>query len=573
MILSSYMAEESPPESTDAREWARVRRILHHALELAPPLRPGYLDEACEGDAGLRAEVESLLAASEKSALLDRTVPTSVLSTEIVDTMTAGRVIGHYRLVAKIGEGGMGAVYKAIDTRLDRPVALKVVSGASGDWKQERRFAREARAASALNHPNIVTIYEFDTQDGLDFIAMEYVQGTTLTELLEHRAVPLETMLDYARQAAGALAKAHAAGIVHRDLKPANIMVTAEGAVKVLDFGLAKLRKAAADPDATQTQALTMPGISVGTPAYMSPEQAKGEAEDARTDIFTFGIILYEIAYGRRPFHGRSTHATMYQIVYEEPSALGNVDPPVTPQLASLIARCLRKDRAERPQSMVEVASALAGMPAVADAPAVSAVTRRVSRRALAAAGGLGAVAIAAGLWSWNSAGRTLTWRIEAQKMRDGAPVSEPYAASPEDVFEAGWRFRVRVRSPQAGFLYLINEGPGERGERRLWVLYPGVPNAAALAPDQDGATGWYVFDPNPGTEKLWIVWADRPLNAIEQSLSGAGHGEVRDAAQAGTLQVLLAGMGKARPAGSSGDFQLRGTDGVLGNFVELRHR
>src|SRR5262249_16472271 len=159
------------------------------------------------------------------------------------------------------GEGGMGAVYKALDTRLGRPVALKVLTHGAGSWTHERRFAREARAASALNHPNIVTIYEFNTHDGLDYISMEYVQGTTLSKLLAERSLPVATLLEYARQAAGAIAKAHQAGIVHRDLKPGNIMVTPDGMVKVLDFGVAT--RQSADPDTTRTQPLTVAGTVV----------------------------------------------------------------------------------------------------------------------------------------------------------------------------------------------------------------------------------------------------------------------------------------------------------------------
>jgi serine/threonine protein kinase len=531
-------------EATDAREWARVRRILHHALELAPTLRASYLDEACESDHGLRAEVESLLAASDRSAVLDRDLVPPLPATEIIDDMTAGRKIGHYVLVDKIGEGGMGAVYHAIDTRLDRPVALKVISGASGDWAQERRFAREAKAASALNHPNIVTIYEFDTQDGVGFIAMEYVQGTTLARLLADPAIPLATLLSYARQAAGAIAKAHAAGIVHRDLKPANIMVTPDGVVKVLDFGLAKLHKASSDTDATETQ-VTMVGTSVGTPAYMSPEQALGDPEDARSDIFAFGVILYEIACRRRPFQGRNAHATMYQVVHEEPPPPASLNPAVTPELASLIAHCLRKDRAARPRSMEEVAAGLAG---VSPAP-----PRRLSRRALLALPVLG---LAGGVWLLlrPPAPPTLTYTIEAQKMKDGLPLGEPYAASAADVFEAGWRFRLRVRGSRPGLVYAIDDGPGDRGQSRLWVL-------AALPATQDVTTPWNFFDVNPGTEKLWIIWADRPVDALEGPLRGGGHGEVQDPTQTEAIRAFLAGVGKGARAG------------VLGYLTELRHR
>src|SRR5215831_5455728 len=228
VIVSSYMPDPAPGPM-DAREWVRIREILHGALELDPQLRPAYLDAVCGEDARLRTEVESLLAAAGQPAFFDG--PAAVTAT--ITGLAPGRRVAHYQVLGKIGEGGMGAVYHALDTRLERPVALKVLVHA-GNPTGERRFVREAKAASALNHPNIVTIYEFDSDEGLDFIAMEYVQGRTLKQLLDQRSVPVSTLLDYARQAAAAVARAHEAGIVHRDLKPGNIMVTHEGIVKVL---------------------------------------------------------------------------------------------------------------------------------------------------------------------------------------------------------------------------------------------------------------------------------------------------------------------------------------------------
>jgi serine/threonine protein kinase len=347
VVVSSYMAGRQAPDPMDAEEWARVRAILHRALELAPELRLAYLDDACRGDAHLRTEVESLLAASERSAFIDRPAlasdaPTVTIEQAPPSLLKVGQTVAHYQVVEKIGEGGMGEVYKAVDTRLDRLAALKVISHALGGGHEKQRFAREAKAASALNHPNIVTIYEFNTECGLDFIAMEYIQGATLNKLIGERKLPLETLLEYARQAAGAIAKAHAAGIVHRDLKPNNIMVTAEGVVKVLDFGLAKQEhSAASDPESTQTQALTVAGTVVGTPAYMSPEQAMGEPADWRSDIFSFGVLLYEIACGRRPFQGKNSQAMLHQIAHKDPPSPAEVNPAAPPELAALIEKCL----------------------------------------------------------------------------------------------------------------------------------------------------------------------------------------------------------------------------------------
>jgi hypothetical protein len=474
----------------------------------------------------------------------------------------------------------MGAVYKAIDTRLERAVALKVISEAQAGWVLERRFAREAKAASALNHPNIVTIYEFNAQDGVDYIAMEYVQGTTLNTLCAGDRPPIATLLEYARQAAGALAKAHEAGIVHRDLKPANIMVTGDGLVKVLDFGLAKREHPAADdPDATQTQGLTQAGRSVGTPAYMSPEQVMGEVEDWRSDIFSFGVILYELACGCRPFGGKTVHATMTLIAHEEPAAPAEVNPSVPAALAVLIERCLEKNPAERPQSMEEVAAALA---AIVQAPPAS-PTRGNTRRWLLAGvlGAVGLVALAAVLWV--SRGNQpaalprpgLTYTIEAQKMRGGQPLGEPYAASAADAFEGGWRFRLRAQPAQSGFFYLINEGPDETGAARLWILYPKGPGTAA-PPNQETLTGWMVFDRNPGTEKLWIVWSGQPVSAFEKTLSGGTGGRVESQDTAAAIKTLLAGLRPAqRKLERSGAIKLEpdGSAGILGEVLELKHQ
>lgn len=355
-------------------QWVRVREILDQALRLPPGERPAYLDRACGADTSLRAEVESLLEAAARSAFFDQPALTATmtLSQDTGDELEPGRKVSHYEVVGKVAEGGMGAVYRAIDTNLGRPVALKVISRAFISTDDKRRFAREAKAASALNHPNIVTIYEYNSEAGLDFIAMEFVEGVPLDKLLRQRGTPLPVLFDYARQVASALAKAHALGIVHRDLKPGNIMITTDGVAKVLDFGLAK--QETADPDQGTATALTRVGMVMGTPAYMSPEQAMGEAVDYRSDIFSFGVILYEMVSGRRPFQGENAQATLRQILYKEPTPLGDTAPGAA---SDLISKCLRKKREERLASMTD-AVALLSPPHVA--PAVS--PRRRTRNA-----------------------------------------------------------------------------------------------------------------------------------------------------------------------------------------------
>jgi serine/threonine protein kinase len=299
-----------------------------------------------------------------------------------------GQTLGHYRIEAKLGKGGMGVVYRARDTRLERPVAIKVLAAeAVASPERKKRFVQEARAASALNHPNIVHIYDIDQIDGVDFIAMEYVPGHTLADRMSGRALPLVETLKYAVQIADALARAHAAGIVHRDLKPANVMVGEDGRVKLLDFGLAKLVEPDVEyPAAAQTQTeqaeapRTEEGIIVGTAAYMSPEQAEGKKVDARSDIFSFGAVLYEMITGRRAFQGPTKISILAEILHKEPPPASEISAAVPPELEKLITRCLRKDAERRIQHIGDVKLALEDLREESDDKTRS---RRVSRRRL----------------------------------------------------------------------------------------------------------------------------------------------------------------------------------------------
>jgi predicted Ser/Thr protein kinase len=277
-----------------------------------------------------------------------------------------GQTLSHYQIQEKLGEGGMGVVYKALDTHLNRPVALKLLPADKvSNPERRKRFVQEARAASALNHPHIVTIYDIASDDGHDFIAMEFVQGKTLDHLLHRKGLQLADTLKYSIQIADALAKAHSAGIVHRDLKPSNVMVTEDGRVKVLDFGLAKL----VEPDQPDADASTRTlqegapktdeGAIVGTVAYMSPEQAEGKKLDGRSDIFSFGSVLYEMSTGQRAFQGETKLSTLSAILREEPKPASQLAQMVPRDLEKVIQRCLRKDPERRSQSMKDVKIAL----------------------------------------------------------------------------------------------------------------------------------------------------------------------------------------------------------------------
>jgi len=298
-----------------------------------------------------------------------------------------GTTLGSYRIESRIGAGGMGVVYKAVDTRLDRPVAIKVMpASALASPDRQKRFLQEAKTASSLNHPNIVTIYEINTQEGdgqpLQYIAMEFVQGETLDKLIGRKGLRVREALKYAVQIADALAAAHSAGIVHRDLKPGNIMITPQGLVKILDFGLAKLT-GPLDPDAyaetvhAEAAPHTEEGTVLGTVAYMSPEQADGRKIDARSDIFSFGSVLYEMFSGKQAFPGNSKLSMLSAVLHKDPLPVSQAVPDIHPDLERLISRCLRKEPERRWQTMADVKVALEELRDELEASGVAPIPQR----------------------------------------------------------------------------------------------------------------------------------------------------------------------------------------------------
>jgi eukaryotic-like serine/threonine-protein kinase len=340
--------------------WQKVKETFQAAIQRAPGERSAFLANACRGDETLRQEVESLLASHEKDgSFIDS--PAYEAATELLKTdqeLEAGQTIGHYEILSTLGRGGMGEVYLARDTKLGRKVALKFLpSDFTKDAERLRRFEQEARAVSALNHPNILTIHEIGAVDGHDFIATEFVDGQTLRGRMTDGGLKIEEALDIAIQITSALAAAHEEGIVHRDIKPDNIMLRRDGLVKVLDFGLAKLTesKDSGPEDPTRAMVKTSTGIVMGTTAYMSPEQARGLSLDARTDIWSFGVVLYEMVTGRAPFTGPTAGDLIAQILEREPPPLSSYKSDAPAELHKILQKALCKDREQRYQTSSEL--------------------------------------------------------------------------------------------------------------------------------------------------------------------------------------------------------------------------
>jgi serine/threonine protein kinase/Flp pilus assembly protein TadD len=372
--------------------YEKIGELYHAALELEPAERAAFLAEAC-GDDELRDEVTCLLASHERADTFIEQSPDDVAAGwQAAAALQPQSTFAHYKLSSLLGKGGMGVVWLAEDTRLGRRVAIKLLPHEwTADPESVRRFAQEARSASSLNHPNIVTVHEIGeaaTESGTThYIAIEYVEGETLRQQMTrapHQQISLSEALDLATQIAAALAAAHEAGIVHRDIKPENVMVRRDGIVKVLDFGLAKLTQPATSPIDTQLAtlaALTDPGMLMGTPRYMSPEQARAEAVDARTDIFSLGVIIYEMVTGRIPFSGENAGEALAAILRDEPPPLAEYLPHAPLGLERIITKALRKDRTVRYQTAQDLVTDLKALKQQIEFGTKPAQTRQAARR------------------------------------------------------------------------------------------------------------------------------------------------------------------------------------------------
>ncbi|HEX6125028.1 MAG TPA: protein kinase [Pyrinomonadaceae bacterium] len=612
----------------NAARLKQIEDIYQASAENAPADRAAFISARCGGDDELRLEVESLLYYDDISNSFIDSSPDAIAAEMFAGEVAPeliGTTVGHYRIERLLGEGGMGKVYLADDMLLSRKVALKILPPSLIEHHDRlKRFKQEAKAASALNHPNILTIHEFGTDEGSNYIVTEFVDGITLRQRMRGGLSVKET-LEVAGQVASALAAAHAAGIVHRDIKPENIMIRGDGILKVLDFGLAKLSMP--DPQDPQpgleaaTMFKTEPGLVMGTPHYMSPEQARGVKVDARTDIWSLGVIIYEMVTGKTPFAGPTNTDILAAILNQPVGMIDKFIDDAPAELQRIIDKTLAKDAEDRYRSIEELASDLkrfhhrlefeaelkrthrdahttdkqgeARETATRIMPVVD--TPQVERPGFAEpvdpasstfngkhfVYGVVTVAVLISLagiigWVvWQSSGddtareqqstqtsvppappdpaalpsRALTYSLTVQSFTDGR-YKEPFRLSGEMLFRNRDRIRLNIKSPQSGYLYILNQGPkNETAAAAYNILFPSpTANAgdAQLSAGQEiqiPQQSWFELDTKDGTELVWLVWSEKAVSELESAKRFANahdRGRIKDAELNEKINSLL---------------------------------
>jgi serine/threonine protein kinase len=640
----------------------QIEEIYHAVAENAPSDRGAFVSAQCSGDDNLRREVEALLSYDEISdSFIDGSpdaIAAEMFAHEAVPELI-GKTVGHYKIERLLGEGGMGKVYLADDTLLSRKVALKILPPSLIEHHDRlKRFTQEAKAASALNHPGILTIHEFGTDEGSNYIVTEFVDGVTLRQKMAG-GLSIKETLQIAGQAASALAAAHAAGIVHRDIKPENIMIRRDGILKVLDFGLAKLSMPTQQGGEPSLEAATMfktePGLVMGTPHYMSPEQARGVKVDARTDIWSLGVIIYEMATGKLPFGGPTQTDILVAILNQPVPMIDKFIDDAPAELKRIIDKTLAKNADERYRDMEELASDLKRfhhrlefeaelklthgdahttgkdsearetatriMPAVGTGAVERSGVREPALAESAAAGKPRTYAVAAigilvvlvgivGVVVWQSAGpdiaaqqqtqqvpvppvlpdpavqpsRVLSYSLTVQSFTDGR-YKEPFALSGEMLFRNRDRIRLNIKSPQGGYLYILNQGPKSEAVAAYNILFPSPTTNAGNAQLSAGQEiqipqqSWFELDAKEGTELVWLVWSANALPDLESAKHFANpddRGRIKDTRLINSIESLLQQNQSTKAAVERDDEKkesgITGNADIVAHLIKLEH-
>ena len=616
----------------EAERWAQVSRIFNSAIELDGEAREAYLKSECGADESLAHEVKRLIDSHQRASAEDFIAEPAFANSSESKTLADGQQLGPYLILKHLGAGGMGEVYLATDTRLGRSVALKVLSAeVAHDKRRMQRFQQEARMASSLNQPNILTVFEFGEIDALNFLATEYIEGKTLRQYLRSHKLTLPEILDVSIQILSALDAAHETKIVHRDIKPENVMLRSrDQVVKLLDFGLAKPTESGSSTHANdlegETQYKTAAGAVLGTINYMSPEQAQGLPLDERTDLWSTGVVIYEMVAGQVPFKGRTKSHTLVQILENEPVSLSEASPvPVPDELKRIVEKALAKQLDERYQTAKDMAVDLRKLrkqldveaemrrsvgptlavesratSSVAAGPTVSSDSSRAVKYGMLL---LAAVILVGAVWFVTKSRfvqkpptgplpspitqQSLTYSITVQKYRDSKPFEQPFQLAKEMLFERDYQIRLNVSSPKSGFLYVLNEGPHEKEKpAEFVVLFPSSTSnsSSALIADnqqvQIPETSWIKFDQEKGAERVWLVFSANAIAELEPIRAYANEkkmGLIDDSSLSDRVQQFLRTHTGSKPTVEQ-NAELRQTrvsapGDILVHVIDLEHQ